>query len=59
MIAQPHPTTTDSLKFAIETAPVVTDESLYLRVDGVDSLPFKHNAQGQLIFDDAQKVTIA
>ena len=58
VIAQPRLVKTDPLEFAIENAPVVTNESLYLRVDGVDSLPFKHNAQGQLIFDDAQKVTI-
>ncbi len=58
IIAQPHAAATNSLTFVIENAPVVTNEFLRLRLDGVDSLPFKYDAQGQLIFDDAQKVTI-
>ena len=55
--AQPHLVKTDTLGFVIEKTPVVTNESLRLRIDGVDSLPFKHK-EGQLIFDEAQKVTI-
>jgi hypothetical protein len=59
--AQPHPVATATLQFVIENAPVVTDALVRLRVDGVDSLPFKREATPpppRLIFDDQQKVTI-
>jgi hypothetical protein len=54
--AQPHPTQTATLTFAIEDAP--TGEFVVrLRVDGVDSLPVQQAPEG-LIFDPNQKVKI-
>ena len=59
--AQPHPAATATLQFVIENAPVVADALARLRVDGVDSLPFKRQATPpppRLVFDDQQQVTI-
>jgi hypothetical protein len=58
--AQPHGTTT-TLTFVVDAAPAVTGAVVRLRVDGVDSLPFRREATPpppRLVFDDAQKVTI-
>jgi hypothetical protein len=59
--AQAHPTATATLTFTLTAAPVVTSALARLRVDGVESLPFKRVAvppPPRLEFDDAQKVTI-
>ena len=57
--AQPHATVTDTLQFVIAKAPAVTGGLVQLRVDGVDSLPFKRTGTPpRLVFDDQQKVTI-
>jgi len=59
--AQAHPADTDTLQFTVENAPVVTDALVRLRIDGVDSLPFKRQEippPPHLAFDDNQKVTI-
>ena len=55
------PASTDSLTFVFKNAPPVSGEIARLRVDGVDSLPFKRRdlpAPPRLVFDDNQKVTI-
>lgn len=62
VVAQAHPTDTDTLQFIIENAPVVTDTLARLRIDGVDSLPFIRQAlppPPRLVFADNQKVTIS
>ena len=59
--AQAHPADTATLTFTLTGAPVVTDALARLRVDGVESLPFKRVAvppPPRLVFDDVQKVTI-
>lgn len=59
--AQNHPVDTDTLQFIVETAPVVADALVRLRIDGVDSLPFVRQAvppPPRLVFDDNQRVTI-
>jgi hypothetical protein len=59
--AQAHAADTATLQFAIIGAPVVTGAVARLRVDGVESLPFKREVlppPPRLVFDDAQKVTI-
>lgn len=59
--AQAHPADTDMLLFTVENAPVVIDALVRLRIDGVDSLPFKRQAippPPHFVFDDNQKVTI-
>jgi uncharacterized protein DUF4255 len=57
--ADPPLTATGELDFEIEKAPVVTESVVRLRVDGVDSLPFKREGSPpRLVFDDEQKVTI-
>lgn len=61
VVAQNHPVDTASLQFIVEDAPVVNDALVRLRIDGVDSLPFKRQAvppPPRLVFDDNQKVTI-
>ncbi len=60
--AEAHPADTGSLQFIIEHAPVVTGALVYLRIEGVDSLPFVRQAAPpppRLVFDDNQKVTIS
>lgn len=59
--AQDHPVDTDTLQFIVESAPVVTDALVRLRIDGVDSLPFIRQTvppPPRLVFDDNQRVTI-
>lgn len=61
VVAQNHPMDTATLQFLVEEAPVVTDALVRVRIDGVDSLPFKRQAvppPPRLVFDDNQKVTI-
>lgn len=49
----------DTLTFQINQAPVLTGELVRLRVDGVDSLPFKYDpASRRVVFDDQQRITI-
>lgn len=55
------PTETATLQFTIEDAPVLTGALVRLRVDGVDSLPFKREQAPpppRFVFDENQKVTI-
>lgn len=62
VIAQPHPADTDTLQFTFEDAPVVNGALVRLRIDGVDSLPFKRQETPpppRLVFDENQKVTIS
>lgn len=59
--AEPHPIDTATLQFIIENAPVVNDVLIRLRIDGVDSLPFRRQGvppPPRLVFDNNQKVTI-
>lgn len=59
--AEPHPIDTATLQFIIEDAPVVNDALIRLRIDGVDSLPFRRQGvppPPRLVFDNNQKVTI-
>ncbi len=59
--AESHTTDTATLTFVIKGATPVTDAVARLRIDGVDSLPFKRvtvPAPPHFEFDDAQKVTI-
>lgn len=58
--AEPHGTTT-TLTFVVDDAPVVTGAVVRLRIDGVDSLPFRREPTPpppRFVFDDAQRVTI-
>jgi hypothetical protein len=57
ILAQPHPAQTASLTFAITNA-LVGEFYIRLRVDGVDSLLIKYQAQPP-VFDPSQKVKIA
>jgi hypothetical protein len=59
--AAPHPSDTGTLQFAVDNAPVVNDATVRLRVDGIDSLPFRRQETPpppRLVFDEAQRVTI-
>jgi hypothetical protein len=59
--AESHPTLTDTVQFVVKKAPVVAGALVYLRVDGVDSLPFKRQAvppPPRPVFDDQQRATI-
>jgi hypothetical protein len=61
VIAQPHPADTATLQFVIQNAPAVNAAIVRLRVDGIDSLPFRRvelPPPPQMAFDDAQRVTI-
>ena len=59
MPAEPRLAVSDSLVFVIEKAPTLTLESVYVRVDGVDSLPFERvDNPPRFVFADNQKVTI-
>lgn len=60
--AENHSADTDTLQFTIENAPAVNDALLRLRIDGVDSLPFRRQATPpppRLVFDDNQRITIS
>lgn len=49
----------DTLTFDIENAPVLDGALVRLRVDGVDSMPFKYDeASRGFVFDDQQRITI-
>lgn len=59
--AQPHLVETDPLQFIITDAPTVNNALVRLRIDGVDSLPFRRQAvppPPRLVFDDSQRITI-
>jgi Pvc16 N-terminal domain len=59
--AKPHAAATDTTQFKVEDAPVIKDAVVRLRVDGVDSLPFKRvdmPPPTKFEFDPNQKVTI-
>ncbi len=61
-VATTHPADTDTLHFTFENAPVVTGAVVRLRVDGIDSQPFRYRELPQpprWAFDDAQQVTIS
>jgi uncharacterized protein DUF4255 len=61
VMADPHAVSTGTLTFVLRDAPVVAGAIVRLRIDGVDSLPFKRQAlppPPRFVFDDAQKVTI-
>lgn len=52
---------TDTLTFHLDPAPLVNGSLVRVRIEGVDSLPFKRAPTpppARLVFDDAQKVTI-
>ncbi|PTR05761.1 uncharacterized protein DUF4255 [Nitrosospira sp. Nsp5] len=54
-------TETGELRFIIEDAPTVTDAIVRLRIDGVDSLPFRRQPgppPARMVFDENQKITI-
>lgn len=49
----------DTLSFAVENAPALNAALVRLRVDGVDSMPFKYDeASRGFVFDDQQRITI-
>ena len=59
--AEAHPASTDTVQFVLKNAPVIASALARLRVDGVDSLPFKRQAvpaPPRLVFDDQQRATI-
>lgn len=57
--ANPHITATDTLVFDIPSASVLNLQPVYIRVDGVDSLPFdRKDNPPRFVFADNQKVTI-
>lgn len=49
----------DTLTFDIDNAPVLTDALVRLRVDGVDSMPFRYDEPTRgFVFDEQQRITI-
>lgn len=57
--AEPRLTANSPLEFVIEKAPTLTLQPIYVRVDGVDSLPFERKDNPpHFVFADNQKVTI-
>ncbi|MGH7696556.1 MAG: DUF4255 domain-containing protein, partial [Gemmatimonadaceae bacterium] len=57
--AEPHAAATDTLTFVIDSAPQVTQQLVRLRIDGVDSFPFRYDdAAGGFVFDDQQRASI-
>ncbi len=57
--AKPFGHATDSLEFFVEHAPPVADQPVRIRVDGVDSFPFRYEpVAGCFVFDEMQTVTI-
>ncbi|OUL98521.1 DUF4255 domain-containing protein [Variovorax sp. JS1663] len=58
--AQPHAAVTGTVDFVIPSAPAGAGQLVWLRVDGVDSVPVRIDpADGAFAFDDAQRVDIA
>jgi hypothetical protein len=59
VMAEDHPEKTDKLTFVVKNAPAVKDLSVYLRVDGVNSMPIiRTGLPPRFEFDPSQKVTI-
>jgi len=59
VVAEPRLTASDPLVFVVEAAPVLSLQPVYVRVDGVDSLPFdREDNPPRFVFADNQKVTI-
>jgi hypothetical protein len=59
VLAEPRLTASSPLMFVIKTAPVLTLQPVYVRVDGVDSLPFERKDKPpRFVFADNQKVTL-
>jgi hypothetical protein len=57
--AEQHASATDTLDFVLDPAPLGADQLVWLRVDGVDSMPVVIDpATGNFRFDAAQRVTI-
>lgn len=57
--AEPRLTASSPLEFVIRNAPALTLQPVYVRVDGVDSLPFERKDNPpRFVFADNQKVTI-
>lgn len=57
---EPRLTANSPLVFTIEKAPVLNLQPVYVRVDGVDSLPFERSDNPpRFVFADKQKVSIA
>lgn len=57
--AEPRLSTASPLVFVIQAAPVLTLQPIYVRVDGVDSMPFdRQDDPPRFVFADNQKVTI-
>jgi hypothetical protein len=60
--AEAHAADTDTLQFVIRKATPMNAVLVRLRIDGVDSLPFKRvdlPPPPHMAFDDAQRVTIS
>jgi len=56
--AQALGASSDTLTFDIDDAPVLNGALVRLRVDGVDSMPFKYDeASRGFVFDDQQRIT--
>jgi hypothetical protein len=50
----------DTLTFEVDNAPVLADSLIRLRVEGVESLPFRYDETTRsFVFDDQQRITIA
>ena len=59
VVANPRITVTDTLVFDIPSASALSLQPVYVRVDGVDSLPFdRKDNPPRFVFADNQKVTI-
>ena len=62
VVAEAHAADTDTLQFVIRKATPMNAALVRLRIDGVDSLPFKRvdlPPPPHMAFDDAQRVTIS
>jgi hypothetical protein len=61
IVGRIDPANPDKVIFVVQNAPVVTHEPIRLRVDGIESMPFKRvdtPPPARFEFDDDQKVTI-
>jgi hypothetical protein len=57
--AEPLTDAGDTLEFHVADAPALASALVRLRVDGVDSLPFRYDAATRgFVFDDQQRITI-